>query len=277
VAIPVHSIPVRVTFKPSGLGLIESHHDVGFFMEWRRDSFSKVLYIVNGKGAFHSDTGETALKAPSVCVIPAGMHHRISDHRSHPLSVYGFCLQHPDFPGPQLVQAALSESRVESKSPLTHRIGTAFRELLIEERLGQPESSDWQLAIVSRILVELIRTRPEKGFLMVESRARIEAYAEALKHSFWREGDLDVAAGSLGMSRRRFTQLFREVTGESWLEHVTRLRLEHAAELLEKTPLSARSIAFECGYADLSHFYRLFNAVHGTSPGQFRRLRASDR
>ncbi|MGC9451334.1 MAG: helix-turn-helix domain-containing protein [Oceanipulchritudo sp.] len=31
-----------------------------------------------------------------------------------------------------------------------------------------------------------------------------------------------------------------------------------------------RSVAFECGYADLSHFYRAFKGRFGMSPGKWR-------
>ena len=77
-------------------------------------------------------------------------------------------------------------------------------------------------------------------------------------------------ARTLGLSRRRFTQLFRELAGESWQKRVSSLRMRYAADLLRSTSISIRSIAFECGYRDLSHFYRVFKQTHGMSPGQFR-------
>ena len=54
---------------------------------------------------------------------------------------------------------------------------------------------------------------------------------------------LDTAATSLGLSRRRFTQLFREVTGSSWLNYVRRLRVEHAKRLLGQTDRTAFAAA----------------------------------
>jgi AraC family L-rhamnose operon regulatory protein RhaS len=98
----------------------------------------------------------------------------------------------------------------------------------------------------------------------------VETYIVALETEFWKNEDMDTVARTLGLSRRRFTQLFRELAGESWQKRVSSLRMRYAAELLKSSNISIRSIAFECGYKDLSHFYRVFKQAHGMSPGQFR-------
>ena len=72
------------------------------------------------------------------------------------------------------------------------------------------------------------------------------------------------------MSRRRFTTLFAEVTGQSWADHLAALRIEYAKTLLRETTRSIVSIAFECGYEELSSFYRAFKRAAGISPGEWR-------
>ncbi|MDQ8179122.1 helix-turn-helix transcriptional regulator [Pelagicoccus sp. SDUM812005] len=144
---------------------------------------------------------------------------------------------------------------------------------MIEERNERPESEDLQLSYVCQLLASLTRNPfdEEPSDEALRSRARVEAYVERLASSFWKTEDLDSVARSLGLSRRRFTQIFREVTGESWLARVTRLRMEHARHLLTETQLSVRSICFECGFAEISSFYRLFRSTYRTSPGAFRK------
>jgi AraC family L-rhamnose operon regulatory protein RhaS len=78
------------------------------------------------------------------------------------------------------------------------------------------------------------------------------------------------------LSRRRFTQLFRQITGESWLEHLQRQRLAHARRLLRETRRSVASIGYECGFEDLTTFYRAFKAVEHTSPLAWRTRGAAD-
>jgi len=262
--------PAQVHFRSKGYALLESHHEEGFFMEWRRDPFPKVLQFVGGEGALETGQASFAIRAPMTCVIPRNRKHRIVDTLGKPLSLYGICLDDPQFPSASLVQAACGEIRTVSDFRRVQRIEGWLRELLVEERLQQADFEDAQLCLITWILVELSRAPKSSVTQIVDSRHRVEAYLQGLEKEFWKSEDIDSVAATLGLSRRRFTQLFRELAGESWQRRVTQLRMNYALELLRTTGVSIRSIAFECGYKDLTHFYRVFKQAHGVSPGAYR-------
>jgi len=266
--------PVPVRFQPSGIGLIESHHGNGFFMDWRRDRFPKILFIIGGAGILLHGGSRIAFRAYSVCVVPAGLRHRLEDERGRPVSLYGLGLRAPRFADGNLMAAIFREPVVHMHVP--PQIPSLFKELLAEERLEAPHAATLQISIVQRILVELAR-RPSPSPAQRDSRQSVRLCARAMEHGFWDEQDIDTAARKASLSRRRFTQLFREVEGVSWHSRLTRLRLAHAARLLRATGLSIRAVAFESGYADLSHFYRAFRAEHGVSPAAFRHRGGSGR
>ena len=48
------------------------------------------------------------------------------------------------------------------------------------------------------------------------------------------------------------------------------LRIDHAKKLLESTSRTVLSVAFECGFEDLSTFYRAFKRETSESPNQWR-------
>ncbi len=269
-AIKRQASPVEVRFRPQGYALLESHHEEGFFMDWRRDAFPKVLLFVGGEGVLETSETSFAIRAPLTFVIPKNRKHRIVDTPGKPLSLYGICLDRPQFPSASLVQAACGELRSVSDMRCLRRIEGWLRELLMEERLRQADFEDAQLCLIAWILIELSRAPRSSAAPILDSRHRVEAYLQAMEKEFWKSEDLDAIAATLGLSRRRFTQLFRELAGESWQSRVTRLRMDYAAELLKTTGVSIRSIAFECGYQDLSHFYRVFKQAHGLSPGAYR-------
>jgi transcriptional regulator GlxA family with amidase domain len=103
------------------------------------------------------------------------------------------------------------------------------------------------------------------------AKTRVAAYARELERTFFEERQIDAAAARLGLSRRRFTTLFREVAGDTWFNTVRALRLAHARRLLRETGRSVTSICYECGFEDVSNFYRAFRAAEKASPDAWRR------
>lgn len=87
------------------------------------------------------------------------------------------------------------------------------------------------------------------------------------------DGDVlvgDVAA-ACGMSRSSFMRGFRATTGTTPMQWLTRLRIETAKQLLADSRLSLAEIGVRCGFADQSHFTRVFCARTGVPPGAWRR------
>ena len=101
-------------------------------------------------------------------------------------------------------------------------------------------------------------------------RIAITQYIESLPTRFFDETSIDAAANRLQLPRRTFTKLFTELTGNTWLQHIRGLAIDHAKRRLRQTDLPVASIAFECGFNDLSTFYRQFKRQCGVAPGDFR-------
>jgi len=68
------------------------------------------------------------------------------------------------------------------------------------------------------------------------------------------------------MSSNYFSSYFRKVTGISFSEYVTRIRISRARELLRDTDKSVTEIAMECGFHNISNFYRLYKKHVGKPP-----------
>ena len=86
---------------------------------------------------------------------------------------------------------------------------------------------------------------------------------------------LEVVADAAGFSPFHFHRIFRSLVGESLLEFVKRVRLEHAIALLSRktwnTPRrpSLTDIAFKCGFASSADFSRCFKQRYGVPPSKF--------
>jgi AraC family transcriptional regulator len=59
-------------------------------------------------------------------------------------------------------------------------------------------------------------------------------------------------------------------------DYLRRIRIERARELVSTTDLPLSTVAFQCGFADHSHFCRAYKAHTGRTPGQDRKSQLSD-
>ena len=120
----------------------------------------------------------------------------------------------------------------------------------------------------------LRETESAIGSRAVPSQATIDpslaAYLVWIERHFFEPVTLDAAAAACGVSRRHFTTLFRQSVGLTWLEYVHHLRVRHAVELLRNTDRKVTSIAFQCGFDDVTTFYRVVARVTGKRPGEIR-------
>lgn len=68
---------------------------------------------------------------------------------------------------------------------------------------------------------------------------------------------------------------FRAVYGCTLGEYTRRLRIARARELLSSSGMPLSRIAIQCGFADQSHFTRVFRRVVGVTPAAYRSARGS--
>lgn len=79
------------------------------------------------------------------------------------------------------------------------------------------------------------------------------------------------AADAQGLTPNYLSTLFREQTGITYTQFLTRSRLEVARELLTTEPLTVREVAKRVGYQSHRNFARRFHAHFGSYPSEVRR------
>ncbi len=87
------------------------------------------------------------------------------------------------------------------------------------------------------------------------------------------DGAISIAeiADACNLSRSYFIHAFRETTGQTPHQWLISQRLERAQALLMDFERPLADVAAACGFADQSHFTRVFSQYTGTPPGSWRR------
>lgn len=75
-----------------------------------------------------------------------------------------------------------------------------------------------------------------------------------------------------GMSESAFSRFFKKNTGNTFTDHVNKLRIWQACKLLSDTDMPITDICFEVGYLNISNFNRTFLRHHKVTPSAYRRL-----
>ena len=269
------SRPLEVDIPGCGVTIVESHHSQDFRMDWSAHPFLKVLAVINGVGALETDLSRLRIQPFDLLLVPSDSTHRIIDDNERPLSLQIVCI------GPDLVDdvARHDEIRFQEtlrmrQSTLTNRLRPLLRRMMAEQSRGEAGSSTLLRALSLELLIafhqqgESIETARQDN--RASAAARMADYLEQLESEFYTEESLEDAATRLGMSLRSFTSHFKTLAGCSRHQKIASLRVEHARKLLRDPERAVTGIAFECGYGDLSSFYRAFKRAEGCSPGEFR-------
>ena len=81
---------------------------------------------------------------------------------------------------------------------------------------------------------------------------------------------LDEIARRVASSRRQLQRAYAEIGQTTFRDHLTRVRMEKAAELLSSRGLTVREVAHRVGYRQPAQFAKAFRRHLGVAPSDYR-------
>ncbi|MFA6293688.1 MAG: AraC family transcriptional regulator [Victivallales bacterium] len=124
--------------------------------------------------------------------------------------------------------------------------------------------------LVSDLIFALVESREEKRSGAPENLLIHKAGKILSQHS---KSDINVSelAKFAGVSREHLTRVFRQNTGQTPLQFITKRKLIDACRLLQDGKISIKEVSDSLGYHSPAHFTRTFSRLVGKSPREFRK------
>jgi AraC-like DNA-binding protein len=124
--------------------------------------------------------------------------------------------------------------------------------------------------LISDLIFALVESREEKRSGAPENLLIHKAGRILSQHS---KSDINVSelAKFAAVSREHLTRVFRQNTGQTPLQFITKRKLIDACRLLQDGKASIKEVSDSLGYHTPAHFTRTFSRVVGKSPREFRK------
>ncbi|WP_239617552.1 response regulator [Cohnella mopanensis] len=139
-------------------------------------------------------------------------------------------------------------------------------EIAIWSQIDQHHGIRETLMVINRLVdqsIESVMKKKTSDVLMLSARDYIERNLSA-------ELSIDLLAEYLGISGSYFSLLFKQHFGETFVEYVTKQRMEMAKSLLALSDKSVTLVGQMVGYAERRYFTRVFSKYTGMLPSEYR-------
>jgi AraC-like DNA-binding protein len=105
-----------------------------------------------------------------------------------------------------------------------------------------------------------------------ELHKKISEIISYINLNYMHDIGLDTVAREFFLSTAHLSRAFKKITGFSFIEYLNNLRVKEAQKLLLETKLSISEISTKVGYQSSTHFGRMFKAITGNSPREYKKL-----
>jgi AraC-like DNA-binding protein len=182
------------------------------------------------------------------------------------------------------VSHALSKSLLSSLLSASHRGWPATRRLamlmpeLVEE-MQRPAPQPAAVESMARLmLIELQRSVAGEGRVSHQPGAllAVKQFVQRLPGECHRPWSLQRMADACELGRTRFSDLLKQLTGDTPKMALARARVERACSMLRTTTLPITRVALDCGFSSSQQFANVFRAYTGKSATRYRAVSTRD-
>ncbi|HEY8462386.1 MAG TPA: AraC family transcriptional regulator [Blastocatellia bacterium] len=156
--------------------------------------------------------------------------------------------------------------------PLVHQIG---RSLAAEVDAGAPAGSIYAESLVNALVAHLLRHYSSAGARFQRHHGglpkhKLRRVTEFIEENLERDLTLTEIAEIADLSPFHFARAFKQSTGSTPIQFLTRRRIDLAKRLLVESELPIVEIGLRAGFKNQSHFTTLFRKITAMTPRAYR-------
>ncbi|MFI3168757.1 MAG: response regulator [Faecalibacterium sp.] len=95
--------------------------------------------------------------------------------------------------------------------------------------------------------------------------------ADIIQKNYTKDLTMEDVAHQVGFSTYYFSRLFKQTFQMSFVDYLTKLRLEKAKALLRQSNASVKEVCFQVGYSEPNYFARVFKKETGRTPTEYQK------
>lgn len=258
--------------------------------------FVELSFVVSGSG-YHRTMNECVECFPGdVYVINAGAPHAyfikqkgdslvIQNFLFDPAELLAQDLGSPDHPryccgllreDSMISHVRLSPDYLEEAKRIMDRIAKEQQRRQLEWEAAVKAHALDLLIMCSRRIIPRADQSPKSVPKLRDRQIALMVMCEVMDRYHEPDMTLESIAAEAFLSKSHLSYVFKRVTGISFSEYVTNVRMGEACRLLSQTRMTNEEICHACGFRDITSFYRFFQTHAGMTPYSYRKEKTSD-
>lgn len=140
------------------------------------------------------------------------------------------------------------------------------------EYLLKPVRASDSLACLNKLADKYIDTE-EKRIEEKESEESVPFVKEAkeyVEEHYTENLTVKEVAGIIGISSGYLSTMFNQSMGQSFVDYLNQLKINHACVYLEQNYLKVYEIAYKVGFQDEKYFTKVFKKIKGITPKEYK-------
>ncbi len=249
----------RRSFQAGGVTIVDTVYTERVFDGWHSHENAHITFVMEGGNREHRSAGDVVASAGKLLFYHSHELHRNSN-TSFPSKNLNVEIESAFMQQHGLTEATLAHS-------LRNRPGAA---LVLLQMYREALQADVFTADSIRMLLLELATATH-----AERQARplwISRVADYLQDRWSASPTLDELAGVAGVTPVTVSKFFPKYLGCTLGEYMRRLKTERSLALVKQPDANLTAIAYACGFADQSHFTRVFKSQTGFLPKDYRKL-----